>query len=90
MRRPPVLCDACKHLQRHRNPDSRTTADRYVISCAAFPRGIPADISPGGFDHRRPYPGDGGVLFELKDGKEKIVALYEATAPAVGERSPRR
>ncbi|MDT9692493.1 hypothetical protein Q5762_30025 [Streptomyces sp. P9(2023)] len=47
----------------------------------AFPDGIPGDISPGGFDHRRPYPGDGGVLFELKEGKEKIVALYEATVP---------
>ena len=82
MRRTPVLCDAGKHLQRRRNPDSRTTADRYVAYCAAFPESVPRDIFPGGFDHRRPYPGDGGVMFELKDGKEKIVALYEATVPA--------
>ncbi|MEU9999208.1 hypothetical protein [Streptomyces sp. NPDC050848] len=81
MRRSPVLCDACKHLQRRRNTESRTTADRYIMYCAAFPESIPGDIAPGGFDHRRPYPGDGGVLFELKDGKEKIVALYEATVP---------
>ncbi|MFF3016354.1 hypothetical protein [Streptomyces sp. NPDC057939] len=81
MRRRPVLCDACALLRRRRDPDSRTTADRYVATCAAFPEGIPVDVLPGGFDHRRPHPGDGGVMFEPREGKERIVALYEATVP---------
>ncbi|MDA5279086.1 MULTISPECIES: hypothetical protein [unclassified Streptomyces] len=88
MRRRPVVCDACEHLRRRRDPDSRTTADRYVTYCAAFPESVPVDILPGGFDHRRPHPGDGGVTFALKDGKERILALYEATVPEAARLGP--
>ncbi len=31
--------------------------------CVAFPRGIPADIITGRFDHMRPHDGDGGIRF---------------------------
>jgi hypothetical protein len=32
-------------------------------ACAAFPKGIPAAIAAGRFDHTRPYPNDGGIRF---------------------------
>ena len=31
--------------------------------CVAFPRGIPADIITGRFDHIQPHEGDGGIRF---------------------------
>lgn len=31
--------------------------------CVAFPRGIPADIITGHFDHIQPHEGDGGIRF---------------------------
>lgn len=32
-------------------------------ACVAFPRGIPAEILAGQFDHSQPYEGDGGIRF---------------------------
>ena len=32
--------------------------------CEAFPDGIPEEIWGGDFDHREPFAGDGGFLFE--------------------------
>jgi hypothetical protein len=33
-------------------------------TCEAFPDGIPQAILTNDHDHREPYQGDGGVLFE--------------------------
>lgn len=33
-------------------------------TCEAFPEAIPRAIYEGMADHRRPYPGDGGVMWE--------------------------
>lgn len=52
------ICIFCKHLC-----DGATR-------CTAFPEGIPDDILFGIHDHRNPYEGDNGVLFELKPGGE--------------------
>ena len=34
-----------------------------TLTCVAFPRGIPADIADGRFDHAKSYPGDGDIRF---------------------------
>jgi len=46
------MCDYCRHAE---GP-----------ACRAFPDGIPRAILSGEYDHRREYPGDGGVRFEPK------------------------
>ena len=48
-------CSKCVHL----NEDN--------VSCDAFPDVIPQDIIAGVFDHRKPFPGDHGILFEPKE-----------------------
>ena len=37
------------------------------ISCKAFPDVIPSDIITNQFDHRIPWKGDNGILYEPKD-----------------------
>lgn len=49
----PVLCSQCIH---------RHPGDGY-LSCDAFTR-IPVDILANRHDHRKPYPGDGGIRLE--------------------------
>lgn len=40
------------------------------LSCAAFPGGIPKEISQEGFDHREPFPGDNGIRYEPLPGTD--------------------
>lgn len=47
-------CERCKHIH----------YDKPGFTCDAFPDGIPGAILHGGHDHRKPFPGDGGIEFE--------------------------
>lgn len=53
MRFIPRLCEICKHY----NGEQK---------CNAFPQGIPDDVFYFGFDHRKEYPGDNGIRFEIR------------------------
>ena len=62
------LCVWCKHAHN----DNRT--------CDAFPDGIPDEIKYSDvdrnlapFDHRKPYPGDNGIRFEIRDELSKKI-----------------
>lgn len=48
------VCTLCTHY--HRGKEEHT--------CKAFPYGIPDDIWSGDNEHKRPYAGDNGILFE--------------------------
>ena len=45
------ICHKCKHR-----------VD--VMTCDAFPQGIPVEILAGEIDHTKPYEGDNGIQFE--------------------------
>lgn len=50
----PDLCRSCVHLHKDR------------ATCDAFPAGVPDSIITFGADHTVPFPGDKGILFELR------------------------
>lgn len=66
------ICHGCSHLR------EATSLEDRGATCDAFPEGIPEAILQGGFDHREPFPGDGGVRFEQEPGMEWALAIYEA------------
>jgi hypothetical protein len=55
----PPICSVCTHL----------TTDLREAKCTAFPGGIPTEILLSKADHRKPFPGDGGVTFEPKNAE---------------------
>jgi hypothetical protein len=52
----------CKYFIGVSHLDGTEITERVV--CAAFPDGIPKDISYGENDHRKPFPGDHGIRYE--------------------------
>lgn len=46
------ICHQCAHR-------------RGVLTCKAFPNGIPQEILRGDVMHTSPYPGDQGIVFQL-------------------------
>ena len=51
---PAPICMGCRRFN---------TADEEALTCEAFPARIPEAIVLGA-DHRQPFPGDGGLLFD--------------------------
>ena len=69
------MCTVCKHVIGFiddPNGSSEPGLEKGdALACKAFPAGIPPSISHDEtIDHRQPFPGDGGVRFELADGVE--------------------
>ncbi len=63
-----TLCLNCRHYQEDEEGGTPT--------CEAFPGGIPDAILRDGFDHRQPYPHDGGIMFE-PDGPVDVQFLQK-------------
>ena len=67
------MCYSCVHY----NDDDDD------LTCGAFPDGIPEPILLSQFDHRYPYDGDDGVLFEQNPSLPEP-ALFSDDASAQG------
>ena len=52
------ICMACNHY---------AWGDSEILSCKAYPKGIPEAILTGDHDHTKPYKGDNGIQFEPKE-----------------------
>jgi hypothetical protein len=64
----PVLCSSCRRFHATytevADPGMGEDTDAAELVCDAFPLGIPSAIAEDGFDHRKPYPGDGGRRYQ--------------------------
>lgn len=77
MRRRPSICDSCDRLRKRANPGAVSTLDKWIPYCEAFPDRVPKDIYVGQFDHRQPHPGDNGIRYVLREGRESVLESYE-------------
>lgn len=65
----PHPCSNCVHFYCPR---------RAMYLCIAFPFGIPEDILRYRVKHDKPYPGDGGIIFEQKPAPPPLTPEEEA------------
>lgn len=65
------LCNLCKH--RHGEDETERFLRPQILTCDAFPDGIPEEIAIGPEEHTRPSPGDHGLRFEPRVGYEGMV-----------------
>jgi hypothetical protein len=59
------ICHLCVHF------GDRLANGRW--SCKAFPAGIPFAIRTGEIDHRQPFDGDNGIVFEPLPGSDSTL-----------------
>lgn len=53
-----TICTKCVHFGAY-----DTEENSALVTCEAFPNGIPDEILRVGYDHRQPFEGDGGIQF---------------------------
>ena len=58
----PPMCFFCTHKLGYKPKDMEGRYNK--LCCEAFPDGIPEDIYHSRYDHRKPFKGDSGILFE--------------------------
>ena len=68
---PMSLCFACQRFRRNLGKPT----------CSAFPDGIPDPILVDGYDHRHPFPGDGGTRFVRNPDRELPPGFEETVTP---------
>ncbi|MGW5416060.1 hypothetical protein [Actinomadura geliboluensis] len=84
---PASICSSCKLLKKVPDPDwnpneiDNPLKAGTIHFCTAFPDEIPDDISFHGFDHRLPYPADGGVRHELRSDMGDLLTAFEEETP---------
>ena len=67
------ICHFCQHF------DSRRFDRDSHYRCSAFPNVIPASIQDSRYDHRQPYPGDGGIQFAKYTDLSQLPAYLQQT-----------
>lgn len=67
------LCTSCAHLREKWIESEDGLTER--PTCGAFADGIPIEIYYENADHRKPWPGDNSIQFELKTGKQLPVTF---------------
>ena len=80
---PAPMCMWCVHFRSAIGPIGEGGGRQGPLGCAAFPKppGIPEAIIMNHHDHRQPYKGDHGILFEPKadasaEALERIVQRF--------------
>ncbi len=56
-----VSCATCKHV---------TGGNGFIMTCKAFPDGIPDKILSGDHKHIKPFKGDKGIQFIIRDSNK--------------------
>ncbi len=62
---------ACRHFLGVL-PDDPEKTQPLILICKAFPEapGIPNEIAYGDNKHKKPYPGDNGILYKRREAGE--------------------